>query len=225
MSILLAAIHTERMDNMNTKTRYQTRLHGLEIALLLVMGVFLLSGAVTVKAQSSLAEGVVRLHVLANSDSEADQALKLTVRDAVLAETEGLLDGAAGREEAAGILRAQLPLLQRAAERTLAEQGSAYSVEVRLENAEFPTKAYDGFALPAGEYLALRVLIGEAKGQNWWCVVFPPLCTAAVSEMPEVAVSAGLSGSQVRLITEEDGYVLKFKCAELWQQLRTALGK
>ena len=165
---------------MNTKTRYQTRLHGLEIALLLVMGVFLLSGAVTVEAQSALADRVVRLHVLANSDSEADQALKLTVRDAVLAETEGLLDGAVGREEAAGILREQMPVLQQSAERTLAEQGSAYPVEVRLENAEFPTRTYDGFALPAGEYLALRVLIGEAKGQTGgaWCfrLCAPPPC-------------------------------------------------
>lgn len=210
---------------MKTRTRYQTRLHGLEIVLLAVVGVFLLSGAVTVKTQSALADKVVRLHVLANSDSEADQTLKLTVRDAVLAETEALLEDVESREEATVILRAQLPLLQRSAERTLAEQGSGYPVEVRLETAAFPTKEYDGFALPAGEYLALRVLIGEAAGQNWWCVVFPPLCHAAVAEVPEVAVSAGLSGAQVRLITEEDGYVLKFKCAELWQQLRTAVGK
>ena len=103
----------------------------------------------------------------------------------------------------------------------MAEQGSHYPVEVRLETAEFPTKTYDGFALPAGEYLALRVLIGEAAGQNWWCVVFPPLCTAAAAEMGETAVAAGLSGEQVRLITEEEGYVLKFKCVELWQQLRS----
>lgn len=206
---------------MHTTNRTNTRLHALELLLLGAVGVFLLSGAVSLQTQSALAEKVVRLHVLANSDSEADQSLKLIVRDAVLAETETLLDGIENRDAAADILRTQLPSLQSAAERTLAEQGSRYPVEVRLEMAQFPTKEYDGFALPAGEYLALRVLIGEAAGRNWWCVVFPPLCTAATSEVEETAVAAGLSGEQVRLITEEDGYVLKFKCMELWQQLRS----
>ena len=206
---------------MRTINRTKSRLHAVELLLLTAVGVFLLSGALSLQTQSALADKVVRLHVLANSDSEADQSLKLTVRDAVLAETEVLLEGVENRDTAAQVLRAQLPQLRRTAERTMAEQGSHYPVEVRLETAEFPTKTYDGFALPAGEYLALRVLIGEAAGQNWWCVVFPPLCSAAASEVGETAVAAGLSGEQVRLITEEEGYVLKFKCVELWQQLRS----
>ena len=206
---------------MRTINRTKSRLHAVELLLLAAVGVFLLSGALSLQTQSALADKVVRLHVLANSDSEADQFLKLTVRDAVLAETEVLLEGVENRDTAAQVLRAQLPQLRRTAERTMAEQGSHYPVEVRLETAEFPTKTYDGFALPAGEYLALRVLIGEAAGQNWWCVVFPPLCSAAASEVGETAVAAGMSGEQVRLITEEEGYVLKFKCVELWQQLRS----
>ena len=206
---------------MRTIYRTKSRLHAVELLLLTAVGVFLLSGALSLQTQSALADKEVRLHVLANSDSEADQSLKLTVRDAVLAETEVLLEGVENRDTAAQVLRAQLPQLRRTAERTMAEQGSHYPVEVRLETAEFPTKTYDGFALPAGEYLALRVLIGEAAGQNWWCVVFPPLCSAAASEAGETAVAAGLSGEQVRLITEEEGYVLKFKCVELWQQLRS----
>ena len=206
---------------MRTINRTKSRLHAVELLLLTAVGVFLLSGALSLQTQSALADKVVRLHVLANSDSEADQSLKLTVRDAVLAETEVLLEGVESRDTAARVLRAQLPQLRRTAERTMAEQGSHYPVEVRLETAEFPTKTYDGFALPAGEYLALRVLIGEAAGQNWWCVVFPPLCSAAASEVGETAVAAGMSGEQVRLITEEEGYVLKFKCVELWQQLRS----
>ena len=206
---------------MRTINRTKSRLHAVELLLLTAVGVFLLSGALSLQTQSALADKVVRLHVLANSDSEADQSLKLTVRDAVLAETEVLLEGVENRDTAARVLRAQLPQLRRTAERTMAEQGSHYPVEVRLETAEFPTKTYDGFALPAGEYLALRVLIGEAAGQNWWCVVFPPLCSAAASEVGETAVAAGMSGEQVRLITEEEGCVLKFKCVELWQQLRS----
>ena len=89
----------------------------------------------------------------------------------------------------------------------------------------FPTKVYDGFTLPAGEYLALRVVIGKGAGQNWWCVVFPPLCTAAASDVSETAMAAGLSEADVGLITEEDsGYVLKFKCVELWEQIKGRLG-
>ena len=86
-------------------------------------------------------------------------------------------------------------------------------------------KEYDGFALPAGRYPALRVVIGEGAGRNWWCVVYPPLCTAACTDMEQVAIDAGLSGDDVKLITEEDGYVLRFRAVELWQRLRQWLGK
>ena len=93
--------------------------------------------------------------------------------------------------------------------------------KMELENTDFPTKEYDGFTLPAGEYLALRVIIGEGKGQNWWCVVFPPLCTAASADVPASALAAGFSEEEVSLITEENqGYVLKFKAVEWWETLK-----
>ena len=89
-----------------------------------------------------------------------------------------------------------------------------------LAETSFPTKDYDGFSLPAGRYLALRLVIGQGTGQNWWCVVFPPLCTAAASEVPETALAAGLTEDQVSLMTgEDDGYVLKFKVVEWWEEL------
>ena len=90
---------------------------------------------------------------------------------------------------------------------------------------EFPLKEYDGFALPAGEYLALRVVIGEGAGRNWWCVVYPPLCTAACTDLEDVAVQAGMDESDMKLITGQEGYVLKFRSLELWEQLRQWLGK
>ena len=174
--------------------------------------------------QSELADKVVRLHVLANSDSEEDQALKLKVRDAVLAQSSETLQGITGREEACRRLTALLPELEKTAREVIAANGYAYGVRVELAETSFPTKTYDGFALPAGEYLALRVLIGEAAGQNWWCVVFPPLCTAAASDVPTVALDAGLTDQEVALITEADeGYVLKFKAVELWQALKAEL--
>lgn len=200
------------------------RLYPIEVILLLVLVLVLTSGVVAIHTQSELAEKVVRLHVLANSDSEADQALKLKVRDAVLAQATEALQGVKNQDEAQKRLTRLLPELEAVAEAVVEENGYTYDVQTELAKTVFPTKEYDGFALPAGEYPALRVLIGEAAGQNWWCVVFPPLCTTAASDVPAAALGAGLTEDEVALITEADeGYVLKFKAVELWETLREKL--
>ena len=209
---------------MKTSVSPKNRLKLIEIALLIGLAVFLASGGLALRAQSQLAERVVRLHVLANSDGQEDQALKLLVRDRVLARATELLTQARDRTEAEALLRAELPELEALAVRELRANGCAYPVTAELTDTEFPTREYDGFTLPAGEYLALRVVIGEGAGRNWWCVVFPPLCTAASADVPAAALSAGLSEEQVGLITEEDqGYVLKFKAVEWWEQVRVCL--
>ena len=202
------------------------RLHPIELTLMIVAALALTSGAVALRTQSQLAEKVVRLHVLANSDSEEDQALKLKVRDAVLEQASEPLRGADSQAEASRRLTDILPELEETARAVITANGYDYSVRAELAETSFPTKEYDGFALPAGEYLALRVLIGEAAGQNWWCVVFPPLCTAAASDVPTVALDAGLTDQEVALIMEADeGYILKFKSVELWQTLKAKLTK
>ena len=196
----------------------------LELALLIGVTVLFVTGAWAANTQGELADKVVRLHVIADSDSEEDQALKLQVRDAVLDRTEEILRASADRAEAAERLEAALPELERLAEETAAASGFDCGVTAELAETSFPTKEYDGFALPAGKYLALRIVIGEGAGQNWWCVVFPPLCTAAASEVPETALAAGLTEDQVSLITEEDGgYTLRFKVVEWWEALREKL--
>ena len=197
------------------------KLKFFEIALLIGLAVFLTSGALALRTQDELADKVVRLHVLANSDSEEDQALKLRVRDAVLEQATAILEQSADRREAESRLRGQLLELERIAAKEIAAEGYDYPVTVNLENTDFPTKEYDGFTLPAGEYLALRVIIGEGQGRNWWCVVFPPLCTAASADVPASALAAGFSEEEVGLITEEDQcYVLKFKAVEWWETLK-----
>ena len=202
------------------------RLHPIELTLMIVAALALTSGAVALHTQSQLSEKVVRLHVLANSDSEEDQALKLKVRDAVLEQATETLRGADCQAEASRRLTDILPELEETARAVITANGYDYGVRAELAETSFPTKEYDGFALPAGEYLALRVLIGEAAGQNWWCVVFPPLCTAAASDVPTVALDAGLTDQEVALITEADeGYILKFKSVELWQTLKAKLTK
>ena len=181
------------------------------------VGFALLTGAWLTGQQRALAGQMVRLHVVASSDSEEDQAVKLLVRDAVLEQAGPWLEGAGSREEAVEILGAHLPELARIGAETAGE-GVEVTASIE-EEAWFPTKEYEDFALPAGKYTALRITLGEGEGHNWWCVVFPPLCLGSVSET--AAERAGsFSEDQVRLITgESEGYVVKFKAMELWDEL------
>ena len=206
---------------MKTAEQTSKRLHIWEIALLIDMAVFLISGAVSLQNRDQLADKVVRLHILANSDSEEDQALKLRVRDRVLERATELLEQTGDRREAADVLQSHLPELERIAAEEISDCGYEYDVTAEVANTMFPTKEYDGFTLPAGEYLALRIIIGEGNGHNWWCVVFPPLCTTAAADVPASALAAGFDEEEVALVTEEnEGYVLKFKAMEWWEAIR-----
>ncbi len=203
-----------------------TRWKKWELALLLGLCAAMLWGAWSMQRQDALAQKMIRLHVIANSDSDADQALKLEVRDKVLDFTTTVLQRSADMEDAQVRLRAELTRIETIARREIAAQGYDYPVTAQLASAEFPLKEYDGFSLPAGEYMALRLVIGEGEGRNWWCVVYPPLCTAAAADMPQTAIQAGLTDDDVSLIIGEDtGYVLRFRSVELWEQLRQWLGK
>lgn len=172
--------------------------------------------------QVRLASQVIRLHVLANSDSEEDQALKLEVRDRVLETTSALLAGETEPQAAAVLLNQHLDDIAQTAAQEISAQGHDDRVEVRLEQTWFPTRQYQGISLPAGNYLALRVLIGEAEGHNWWCVVFPNLCLPAVSE--RALEASTLTPGQISLLQEEEtSYVFRFKALELWQSLKHRL--
>ena len=172
--------------------------------------------------QVRLASQVIRLHVLANSDSEEDQALKLEVRDRVLETTSALLAGETEPQAAAVLLNQHLEDIAQTAAQEISAQGHDDRVEVRLEQTWFPTRQYQGISLPAGNYLALRVLIGAAEGQNWWCVVFPNLCLPAVSE--RALEASTLTPGQISLLQEEEtSYVFRFKALELWQSLKHRL--
>ncbi len=193
-----------------------------ELALMFGVVFALVIGSWLGGEQAELADSVIRLHVIANSDSAADQQLKLAVRDEVLKEAERLYPDGATLEEARTVLTEHLPQLADAGRQVVEDWGEEYPVTAQLEECWFPTKEYDDFALPAGNYEALRVVIGEGKGQNWWCVAFPPLCLGAASQPVENAVQAGyFTDNQAALITEEnEGYVLKFKGMELLGRLQ-----
>lgn len=206
-----------------TRVKQGNGLRRWELALLLGAAFAALLGVWLDGQQAALADKVIRLHVIANSDTAADQALKLEVRDRILEEAGDLFAAGATLEEARAALEASLPALAAAGAEVVGEQGYAYTVTASLEDGVwFPTKEYEDFALPAGQYTALRIVIGEGGGQNWWCVVFPPLCLGSVSETAaETAAEGGFDPDQLALISGEDeGYVVKFKAIELWEQLR-----
>lgn len=147
------------------------------------------------------------------------------MRDAVLAELTPLLEGASGRAEAQARVEADLDGVTAAAERTAAAAGRDYRVRVSLKRELFPTTEYSTFSLPAGTYTSLRVVIGEGKGHNWWCVVFPPVCTAAALD-EETASAVGLTPEETKLMTEENGgYVVRFRAMELIGRLKAFFGK
>ena len=173
--------------------------------------------ATPITVQADLSDKLVRLHVVANSDSKEDQELKLKVRDAVLKESEGY-------EE---ITEELLKSMEKAARDCIAEEGYDYDVTVELGQMWFDTRVYDEFSLPAGKYEAVKVRIGKGEGKNWWCVVFPPLC-AAVSEkdLKTTAAKAGLNEKEVHFISKNGtSYALGFKVAELWGKLSKRLRK
>ena len=201
----------------------KTTLRRWELPLLLGVAAAALWGVRLDREQAALADKVVRLHVLANSDTQEDQALKLAVRDAVLAAADGVVPPGAELEEAEQAITQALPAIADAGARVVGEQGYSYPVTASLEHdVWFPTKEYTDFAFPAGEYTALRVTIGEGGGRNWWCVVFPPLCLGSVTEnTAETALEGRLEDREVSLITGEDeGYVVKFKAMELLEEFQ-----
>ncbi len=201
-----------------------SRLRLWEAALFLAFGLTLTAGTWASASEAALAGQVLRLHVIANSDSDRDQALKLEVRDAVLAQAAPYLEGADSQQAAEAALAPHLDELAQTGRDVLAQAGRDDAVAVSITDTWFPTKAYDGFSLPAGQYRALRVVIGEGRGQNWWGVVFPPLCLGSVTEESvETAAGEALSEDQVALITGQDGgYVLKFRFIEWWGELMQA---
>ena len=172
-----------------------------------------------IHGEEKIYESVVRLHVLANSDSDEDQALKLKVRDAVLSYVSPRVIDSKSREEAIEILQGELTNIEAVSAKVVKEEGYDYPVKVTLTVEEYPTRNYEAMSFPSGEYVSLRVMLGEAEGQNWWCVLFPPLCLSAASEKAEneeALIAVGLNSDQYKIITEtEDAtYYLRFKLLE-----------
>lgn len=194
-----------------------------------IIFVFIAIGLLPVHGEAEIYDSVVRLHVLANSDSEEDQALKLKVRDSVLACSRDILKDCDSREDAILAINANISKLEDAAASSIKNEGYPYSVRVELGEEEYPTKNYESFCFPSGSYVSLRVLIGDAEGQNWWCVLFPPLCLSAAtdkSSAEDAFIAVGLTSEQYKVITETDDttYEVRFKILETFEDAKNSLG-
>ena len=186
--------------------------------------IFIFIALMPIHGESEIYDSVVRLHVVANSDSEEDQALKLKVRDSILSASAEKLSEAKTREEAIDLITAEITNLEDAARATIAAEGYDYPVKIKLCEEDYPTKNYEAFCFPSGNYLSLQVLIGDAEGQNWWCVLFPPLCLSAAtdkSSAEDAFISVGLTEEQYKIITETDSttYEVRFKILETIEEI------
>lgn len=169
----------------------------------------------------SIRNDVVRLHILANSDSEADQQVKLAVRDALLSSGKELFSGEVNKNNAVATLENQKRELTDIANSVLNKNGFDYQAEIFLANEYFATRSYENFTLPAGEYLALKVILGEGEGHNWWCIMFPPLCLPAATDNSDL--NAVFSEDEVTLIESIPRYEIRFKIIEIIESIRMKL--
>lgn len=174
--------------------------------------------------RNTLRTELVRLHVVADSDSQADQTLKLRVRDAVNESLKREMANLTDPAEARQYLQENLPKIEALANRVLREAGCGDVATVRMQAEAFTARVYDTFTLPAGIYDALRITIGSGQGQNWWCVVFPGLCYgASEEEFEEIAGCAGLSDALVHTLEGKEGYEIRFYLLDLIGRMENLL--
>lgn len=169
-----------------------------------------------------ISDEVFRLHILANSDSEEDQNLKLAVRDVVQEYCYGIYDDAQTKEDAERVISDNLDVIVAAAQKEVYRQGYDYPVKGEIVNMYFTNRVYDDITLPAGDYDAVRITIGSGAGHNWWCVMFPPICISAAEN--DADISDVLNDEQTELVTESS-YQYKFKIYELYQNVMEKLDK
>lgn len=183
-----------------------------------VIAFLVLNSIIPTKQEADIYNSTIRLHVIANSDSEQDQNVKLKVKDEILKRMEDY--EASTKEQALDIIERDKENLAKIAKECLKNEGFDYPVSIEIGNESYPSKDYESFSLPAGNYTSLRVIIGNGEGQNWWCVLYPPLCSSVAIEYDkDASIEAGLSKDQYNLITGASSeYKVKFKLLELASQ-------
>ena len=200
------------------------KLKPIELALIFALVItFLFSSGISAEADE-LSSKLIRLHVVADSDSEEEQSLKLKVRDAVLSYLETELSAAERRDDAEKLINERIDVLEEIAEGVIKTEGKNHGVSVSLTEEYFQETDYDTFSLPSGRYLSLRIVIGSGKGHNWWCVVFPNVCYAGILN-DESSAEIGLSEGELSLITRDSTEtVIRFRAMDIIARLKKLFG-
>lgn len=175
------------------------------------------------KTSEEIRSDVLRLHVIANSDTSVDQNLKLRLRDYILQEGKDIFNGSVNVENAVEKIEPVLPELEKSAKAFVNQAGFDYDVKISLSNEYFTTKTYETVTLPAGKYLALRVVIGSGEGHNWWCVMFPPMCVPAADKKDEI--ENVFSEKEIKLVESKPKYEPRFKVVEIYEQLKEIISE
>ena len=168
------------------------------------------------KNLGNIESNVLRLHIIANSDSEQDQSLKLMVRDGILSGYSEIFENSDGIDEIVKTAKEHLSEIEKTAEKIIRENGLFYDVSCEVVKMDFDKKDYENFTMPKGFYNALRIKIGSAEGKNWWCVMYPPLCVPATTEAD---LSEYLTEEEIDIITNPKRYEVRFKCDEIYEKL------
>lgn len=177
--------------------------------------------AILLQRCENVRENVFRLHVVANSDSNADQSLKLMVRDRIISESAHLFKGISTEEEAVKISAENIDFFTSVAREEIVARGYDYPVKISVGEADFNTRQYEDYTLPAGRYTALKIVIGEGKGKNWWCVMFPPMCLpAAQKTADEPEISDLIDKDGLELVCNGEKYRVKFKAVEIYEGIK-----
>ena len=175
------------------------------------------------KTSEEIRSDVLRLHVIANSDTSVDQNLKLRLRDYILQEGKDIFNGSVNVENAVKKIEPVLPELEKSAKVFVNRAGFDYDVKISLSNEYFTTRTYETVTLPAGKYLALRVVIGSGEGHNWWCVMFPPMCVPAADKKDEI--ENVFSEKEIKLVESKPKYEPRFKVVEIYEQLKEIISE
>ena len=173
-----------------------------------------------IETSENISDQVFRLHILANSDSAEDQQLKLKVRDEILKKSETVFAFSNSLEETIELCKNNIALFQQTAEQCLKDNGSDYDVKVYVDKEYFNTREYDEITLPSGIYNALKIEIGQGKGHNWWCVMFPAICLSSVTDDE---LNKYLSEDEQKLVNSDSKYEVRFKIVEIYEKVKSKI--
>lgn len=206
-----------------TKQKHRNLVIGTIFAILFFMIYNIVSFAYSCK---TIRDDVIRLHIIANSNSENDQKLKLKIRDSILELCPSVFDGTVTPEDAKEKIVPEIENLTEIAQNVIESSGYDYSVKVSLETEYFDTRVYNNnLTLPAGKYLALKIIIGEGEGKNWWCVMFPALCLPAAENTDKNTLDYIFDDKQKSIIFESEKYEIRFKIIEYTELLKDYLSQ